>query len=81
MTFSNICLVSVVSNPFDKTANSIMQEVLASKVIDNAKILKMIYGSCKNKILDSLIDSEIDNIYPCLETLNGQTSHSNDESM
>lgn len=39
-----------------------MQKVLASDVIDDAKIRKLIHNSCKNKdkILDSLLDSKIE---------------------
>lgn len=62
MTVSNIGLSSVVSDPFGKSATSIMQEVLSSDVIDYSKILKLIHSSCKNKdrILDSLKNSKIE---------------------
>lgn len=62
MTDSNIGLASVVSDPFGKTATAIMQEVLSSEVIDDAKLSKLIHGSCKNKdkILDSLLGSKIE---------------------
>ncbi|MGX8834762.1 IS110 family RNA-guided transposase [Amedibacillus sp. YH-ame6] len=62
MTVSNVGLASVVSDPFGKTATAIMQEVLSSDVINDAKILKLIHGSCKNKdkILDSLLGSKIE---------------------
>lgn len=62
MTISNIGLASLVSDPFGKSATNIMKEVLSSPIIDEAKILKLIHGSCKNKdrILDSLKDSKIE---------------------
>ena len=61
MTVSNIGLASVLSDPFGKTASTIMQEVLSSNSIDDKKILSLIHGRCKNKdkILDSLKDSNI----------------------
>ena len=62
MTVSNIGLASVVSDPFGKTAQSVMNEVLSTKVIDENKIKKLIHGRCKNKdkIVESLKNSKID---------------------
>ena len=63
MTVSNIGLASVLSDPFGKTARSIIHEVLRSKTIDEEIILKLIHGSCKNKtqaILASLDGSHIE---------------------
>lgn len=62
MTVSNISLASVVSDPFGKTAQSIMNEVLSTEVIDEDKITKLIHGKCKNKdkIVESLKSSKID---------------------
>lgn len=56
MTVSNIGLASLLSDPFGKTASSIMQEIMSSDTIDNEKISKLIHKSCKNKdkILDAL---------------------------
>ena len=61
MTVSNIGLASVLSDPFGKTATSIMQEVLSSNSLDEKKILSLIHSRCKHKdkILDSLRDSNI----------------------
>lgn len=55
MTVSNIGLASVVSDPFGKSAQSIMNEVLESEVIDDEKILKCIHRNCKNK--DKILES------------------------
>lgn len=55
MTVSNIGLASVVSDPFSKSAQSIMNEVLESEVIDDEKILKCIHRNCKNK--DKILES------------------------
>lgn len=62
MTVSNIGLASVVSDPFGKSAQLIMKEVLQSSVINDDKILKCVHGSCKNKdkILDSLKNCNIE---------------------
>lgn len=56
LTVSNIALASTVSDPFGKTAKSIMQELMSSETIDDDKILSLIHKNCKNKdkILDSL---------------------------
>lgn len=55
MTVSNIGLASVVSDPFGKSAQSVMNEVLGSEVIDDEKILKCIHRNCKNK--DKILES------------------------
>ena len=55
MTVSNIGLASAVSDPFSKSAQAIMKEVLSTEVIDEANIKKLIHGGCKNK--DQIIDS------------------------
>ncbi len=62
MTVSNIGLASVVSDPFGKTAQAIMNEVLSTEVIDYDKITKLIHGKCKNKdkIIESLKNSKIE---------------------
>ena len=62
MTVSNIALASVVSDPFGKTAKAIMNEVLSTEAIDEAKITKLIHGSCRNKdkIIESLKNSKIE---------------------
>ena len=62
MTVSNIGLASVVSDPFGKTAQAIMNEVLSTEVIDYGKITKLIHGKCKNKdkIIESLKNSKIE---------------------
>ena len=62
MTVSNIGLASVVSDPFGKTAQVVMNEVLSTEVIDEPKITKLIHGSCRNKdkIIESLKNSKIE---------------------
>ncbi|MFR4835697.1 MAG: IS110 family transposase [Catenibacterium sp.] len=55
MTVSNIGIGSVFSDPFGKSAQAIMKEVLESDIIEDEKILKCIHGSCKNK--DKILDS------------------------
>ena len=56
MTVSNIGIGSVFSDPFGKSAQAIMKEVLLeSDIIEDEKILKCIHGSCKNK--DKILDS------------------------
>jgi hypothetical protein len=55
MTVSNIGLASVLSDPFGKTASSIMNELLSSQTIDDDKILKLIHKKCKNK--DKILDA------------------------
>ena len=62
MTVSNIGLASIVSDPFGKTAQAVMNEVLSTEVINEDKITKIIHHRCKNKdkILESLKNSKID---------------------
>ena len=62
MTVSNIGLASVVSDPFGKTAQAVMKEVLSNKTIDEDKITKLIHGRCQNKdkIIESLKSSRIE---------------------
>ena len=62
MTVSNITLASAVSDPFGKTAQSIMNEVISTDVIDEDKIRKLIHGGCKKKdeIIESLKHSHIE---------------------
>ena len=62
MTVSNIGLASVVSDPFGKTAQAVMNEVLSTEIIDEDKITKLIHGCCRNKdkILESLKNSKIE---------------------
>ena len=55
MTVSNIGIGSVFSDPFGKSAQAIMKEVLESDIIEDEKILKCIHRSCKNK--DKILDS------------------------
>lgn len=55
MTVSNIGIGSVFSDPFGKSAQAIMKEVLESDIIEDEKILKCVHGSCKNK--DKILDS------------------------
>ena len=62
MTVSNIALASVLSDPFGKTAQDIMKQVLASNVFDEAVYEKLIQKSAKKKtelILDSIRDCNI----------------------
>lgn len=49
MTVSNIGLASALTDPFGKTASSIMNEVLTSDVIDDDKIKSLIHKNCKKK--------------------------------
>lgn len=62
MTVSNIGLASVVSDPFGKTAQTVMSEVISSNIVDEEKIKKLIHGRCKNKdkIIESLRGSKIE---------------------
>lgn len=62
MTVSNIGIGSVFSDPFGKSAQAVMKEVLESDFIEDEKILKCIHRSCRNKdkILDSIKDSHIE---------------------
>lgn len=46
MTVSNIGIGSVFSDPFGKSAQAVMKEVLESEIIDDDKILKCIHGLC-----------------------------------
>ena len=55
MTVSNIGIGSVFSDPFGKSAQAVMKEVLESEIIEDDKILKCIHGSCKNK--DKILDA------------------------
>ena len=55
MTVSNIGIGSVFSDPFGKSAQAIMKEVLESDIIEDEKILKCVHGLCKNK--DKILDS------------------------
>ena len=62
MTVSNIGIGSVFSDPFGKSAQAVMKEVLESDIIEDEKILKCIHGSCRNKdkVLDSIKNCHID---------------------
>lgn len=62
MTVSNIGLASAVTDPFGKTAKSIMNEVLSSDILDDKKIKKLIHKSCKNKddIIKSIHDIKLE---------------------
>ena len=55
MTVSNIGIGSVFSDPFGKSAQAVMKEVLESEIIEDDKIIKCIHGSCKNK--DKILDA------------------------
>jgi transposase len=62
MTVSNIGLASVLSDPFGKTAQDVMKQVLSSSVFDAADYDKLIHKSAKKKteqILASIRDCEI----------------------
>ena len=62
MTVSNIGIGSVFSDPFGKSAQAVIKEILESDVIKDENILKCIHGTCKNrdKILDSIKHSNIE---------------------
>ena len=62
MTVSNIGIGSVFSDPFGKSAQAVMKEILESDVIEDENVLKCIHGTCKNrdKILDSIKHSNIE---------------------
>lgn len=62
MTVSNIGLASALSDPFGKTARSLMNEVLSSNVITDDKIRSLIHGRCKKKdeIILALHDYKIE---------------------
>ncbi|MFR2821688.1 MAG: hypothetical protein ACLTBQ_03565 [Thomasclavelia sp.] len=55
MTVSNIGIVSIFSDPFGKSVQAVMKEILEYKIIEDDKILKCIYGTCKNK--DQILDA------------------------
>ena len=55
MTVSNIGIASVFSDPFGKSAQAVMKEVLESEIIEDDKILKCIHRSRKNK--DKILDA------------------------
>ncbi len=62
MTVSNIGLASVLSDPFGKTAQDVMKQVLNSSVFDAAVYEKLIYSTAKKKtelILASIRDCNI----------------------
>ena len=62
MTVSNIGIGSVFSDPFGKSAQAVMKEVLESNIIEDEKILKCIHGSCRNKdkVLDAIKNCHIE---------------------
>ena len=63
MTVSNIGLASILTDPFGKSASSIMKEVLTSSSIDDAKISKLLNRSAKKKtaaVLESLKGSHVE---------------------
>ncbi len=62
MTISNIGLASVLSDPFGKTAQDVMKQVLTSSVFDAAQYEKLIHKTAKKKtelILASIRDCNI----------------------
>lgn len=62
MTVSNIGLASILSDPFGKTAQDVMKQVLNSSVFDAAAYEKLIHKSAKKKtelILASIRDCKI----------------------
>jgi transposase len=63
MTVSNIGLASVLSDPFGKTAQNVMKQVLTSNVFDEAIYEKLIHKSARKKtelILDAIRDCKIE---------------------
>jgi len=63
MTVSNIALANVLSDPFGKTASSIMKHVLSSSVLDEELCKKLIQKSAKKKtelILESVRGCQIE---------------------
>ena len=61
MTVSNIGIDSIFSDPFGKSAQAVMNEVLNSDTLNDDKILSVIHGRCKNKdkVLDAIHGSKI----------------------
>ena len=55
MTMSNLSLDSVFTDPFGKSAQAVMQELLSNRAVDDQKILSLVHGRCKNK--DKLLDA------------------------
>ena len=55
MKVSNIGVGSVFSDPFGKSAQAVMKEILKSEIIEDSKILKCNYKTCKNK--DKILDA------------------------
>ena len=62
MTVSNIGLASILSDPFGKTAQDVMKQVLSSVVFNAVDYEKLIHKSAKKKtglILDSIKDCNV----------------------
>ena len=56
LTVSNLPLDAVFSNPFGKSSQAVMNEVLSGHVEDEERILSVVHGHCKNKgkIMDAI---------------------------
>lgn len=61
MTTANIGIGSVFSDPFGKSAQAVMDELLNNEVVSDERILKLIHKNCKNKdkILDAVHGSKM----------------------
>lgn len=55
MTISNLPLDSIFSDPFGKSAQAVLQELLTNRAVSDEQILKLVHGRCKNK--DKLLDA------------------------
>lgn len=62
LTVSNINLANVLSDPLGKSCKAVMKEVLASDVITEENIKKLLYGSAKNKLDEVMAAIENSNI-------------------
>ena len=61
LTVSNIGLASVFSDPFGKSAQAVMGELLDNDSVSDEKLLSLIHKNCKNKdkILDAVHGSKL----------------------
>jgi len=61
MTTSNIGIASVFSDPFGKSAQAVMNEILHNDCVQDEQILKLVSKKCKNKdkILNAIHGSKI----------------------
>lgn len=61
MTTANLGIGSVFADPFGKSAQAVMDELLCNEIVSDEKILKLVHKNCKNKdkILDAVHGSKL----------------------